>query len=46
MTPPADADLIAQRFRLATRRLGYGELPPLRADLFRRPGRGGQLGLF
>jgi DNA repair photolyase len=40
------AGLIAQRFRLASRRLGYGELPPLRADLFRRPGRGGQFSLF
>ena len=40
------AGLIAQRFRLATRRLGYGELPPLRTDLFRRQGRGGQMSLF
>jgi hypothetical protein len=40
------AELIAQRFRLASRRLGYGELPSLRADLFRQPGRGGQFSLF
>jgi len=40
------AALIAQRFRLAARRLGYGELPPLRTDLFRPPGRGGQFSLF
>jgi DNA repair photolyase len=40
------ADLVAQRFALAARRLGYGELSPLRADLFRRPARGGQLSLY
>ena len=40
------AGLIAQRFALATRRLGYAELPPLRTDLFRKPARGGQLSLF
>ncbi len=40
------AELIAQRVRLATRRLGYGELPPLRTDSFRRPDRGGQFSLF
>ena len=42
----AYAELIARRFALASRRLGYGELPSLRTDLFRKPGRGGQLGLF
>lgn len=40
------ADLIAQRFVLAARRLGYLELPPLRTDLFRKPVRSGQLSLF
>jgi len=40
------AELIAQRFGRASRRLGYAELPALRTDLFRRPGRGGQLSLF
>jgi DNA repair photolyase len=40
------AELIARRFALATRRLGYAELPPLRTDLFRRPVGGGQLSLF
>lgn len=33
------ADLIRSRFRIATRRLGYAEAPPLRTDLFRRPER-------
>jgi DNA repair photolyase len=40
------AGLVAQRFALAARRLGFGDLPPLRIDLFRRPARGGQLSLF
>ncbi len=43
------ADLVAQRFRLAYGRLGFGELPPLRTDLFRAPaapGHDGQLALF
>ncbi|WP_374555228.1 PA0069 family radical SAM protein [Thermomonas sp.] len=31
------ADLIAQRFAKASRRLGFSALPPLRTDLFRRP---------
>ena len=42
------AELIAQRFNLAMRRLGLAtELPPLRTDLFRVPPRAGdQLELF
>ncbi len=42
------ADLIARRFDLAKRRLGLdGPMPPLRTDLFRRPGAGPeQLPLF
>ncbi|MEP1651895.1 MAG: radical SAM protein, partial [Paracoccaceae bacterium] len=42
------ADLIAQRFALATKRLGLShKLPPLRRDLFRPPTReGDQLSLF
>ena len=42
------ATLIAQRFRLAARRLGLdAPLPPLRTDLFRPPPRAGdQLSLF
>lgn len=42
------ADLIAQRFALATKRLGLDRtLPPLRTDLFHRPARpGDQLSLF
>jgi DNA repair photolyase len=40
------AALIAQRYALAARRLGYAEPSPLRTDLFRRPARGGQLSLF
>ena len=44
----AFADLFAQRFDLATRRLGMDrDLPPLRCDLFQRPARAGdQLSLF
>jgi DNA repair photolyase len=42
----AYAELIAQRFALAARRLGYADLTRLRTDLFRRPARGGQLSLF
>lgn len=40
------ADLIAMRFAKARRRLGYGQLPPLRSDLFvapRRPSPQGEL---
>jgi DNA repair photolyase len=40
------ADLLAKRFRVAAARLGFGNLPPLRADRFRPPARGGQLVLF
>lgn len=41
------ADLLAQRFRNACRRHGLdGSRDDLRQDLFRRPGAGGQLGLF
>lgn len=42
------ADLIAQRFAIATKRLGLAaKLPPLRRDLFRCPPRtGDQLSLF
>lgn len=41
------AELIAQRFRLATRRLGFAASPALRGDLFRRPQPSrGQLALF
>lgn len=41
------ADLMRARFRIARDRLGYGDLPPLRADLFRVPPRpGDQLELF
>jgi DNA repair photolyase len=40
------AELLAKRFRVAAARLGFGTLPPLRTDLFRRPERGGQMGLF
>ncbi|MCG6967985.1 MAG: PA0069 family radical SAM protein [Chromatiaceae bacterium] len=40
------ADLIRQRFRLATRRLGFDAGPGLRVDLFRPPHVHGQLGLF
>jgi DNA repair photolyase len=39
------ADLLAQRFRLISRRLGLdGGLPALRTDLFRRPEASGQMG--
>lgn len=38
------ADLLGQRFRLACKRLGLdGRLPPLRADLFKKPQAGGQM---
>ncbi|EXJ13334.1 PA0069 family radical SAM protein [Imhoffiella purpurea] len=40
------ADLMSQRFALAARRLGLGPAAPLRCDLFRPPGRHGQLSLF
>jgi DNA repair photolyase len=42
----AFAELIAQRFALAARRLGYADLLPLRTELFHGPARGGQLNLF
>ena len=38
------AELIRQRFRLAHKRLGFGELPPLEVGRFRAPG--DQLDLF
>ncbi len=42
----ACARMLEQRFRVAARRLGFaGRLPPLRTDLFRRPG-GVQMELF
>ena len=41
----AYAHTLAQRFRLAHRRLGFGAVPGLRSDLFRPPGLGGQLAL-
>ena len=40
------AQLIAQRFHLAARRLGLAEPPPLAVHHFRPPSPGGQLGLF
>ncbi|HKK06750.1 MAG TPA: PA0069 family radical SAM protein [Gammaproteobacteria bacterium] len=40
------AELIAQRFRAAHRRLGYGELPPLDCSGFRAPRTTPQLDLF
>ncbi len=40
------AQLIAQRFHLAARRLGFAEPPPLAVHHFRPPSPGGQLGLF
>jgi DNA repair photolyase len=41
----AYADLMAQRFKLATKRIGFNEQDvSLRADLFRKPAVGGQLG--
>ncbi|WP_050786839.1 PA0069 family radical SAM protein [Rhodobacter ferrooxidans] len=41
------ADLLQQRFAKATARLGFGDLPALRCDLFRAPPRAGdQLSLF
>jgi len=41
------ADLFAQRFRLASRRLGFVDPPPLRCDLFRLPPKDArQLSLF
>jgi len=38
------ADLIAQRFRRAHRRLGFGEIPALRRELFRPPVAAGDQG--
>jgi DNA repair photolyase len=40
------ADLIAQRFELASRRLGFTPAPSLRRDLFSAPRTPGQLDLF
>lgn len=40
------AELLAQRFRLACRRLGFPGLPGLRSDGFRPPSPHGQLSLF
>lgn len=40
------ADLIAQRFRVASRRLDFGAGASLRCDLFRAPAKDGQLALF
>ena len=40
------ADLLAQRFRVAVRRLGFPGIPPLREEHFRPPPRNGQLTLF
>jgi DNA repair photolyase len=40
------ADLLAQRFALASRRLGFAPSPALRCDLFRPPAPPGQLDLF
>lgn len=42
----AYADLVGQRFRLATRKLGFGPGANLRRDLFRPPATPGQLRLF
>ena len=41
------AELVRMRFEVASRRLGFGhDRTVLRTDLFRPPGRDGQLGLF
>jgi DNA repair photolyase len=40
------ADLIAQRFRLHAKKLGYGELPELDCSQFRKPATGPQMSLF
>ena len=40
------ADLIAQRFSLASRKLGFDDATQLRDDLFRAPPRRGQYALF
>ena len=42
------ADLLEQRFRLCCKKLGLkqGEIQPSRTDLFRPPGKGGQIDLF
>ena len=42
----AYAELLGQRFRLACRRLGYEDRPPLRCERFRPPAIAGQLTLF
>ncbi|HHM04201.1 MAG TPA: PA0069 family radical SAM protein [Gammaproteobacteria bacterium] len=40
------AGLIAQRFRLASKRLGFGEMPELNTAAFRPPGAESQMALF
>jgi DNA repair photolyase len=40
------ADLLSRRFRLAYRRLGFDDTPPLDCEQFRVPGQAVQLGLF
>ncbi|MGE0371277.1 MAG: PA0069 family radical SAM protein [Gammaproteobacteria bacterium] len=40
------AAMIAQRFRLHARKLGYGELPKLDRSQFRKPAAGPQMSLF
>lgn len=40
------ADLLAQRFRLAYRKLGFREIAPLACNWFKRPGAAQQLRLF
>jgi DNA repair photolyase len=40
------AELIAQRFRTAARRLGFGPLPAMATELFRPPGAATQLSLL
>jgi DNA repair photolyase len=42
----AYADMIAQRFRLAVRRLGFGDAPALDCSAFRPPSLDGQLSLL
>ena len=40
------AELIAQRFRTAARRLGFGPVPAMATELFRLPGAATQLSLL
>ena len=40
------ADLLAQRFRVAYKKLGYRKIPPLACDQFKRPNSVAQLSLF